>query len=105
MLSPVVPYPPTNRIDVDPESSAKLVADLPVSMISFAVCSLISSVYFELLFGIEFSFPYAYGNITHSSFFTAVQTAMGVAMGATLVYSSPSPGSNISTYYNPSNPN
>ncbi len=56
-----------------PVSSVKLVADLPESIISFAVCSLISCVYFELLLGIEPSFLYAYSKRTHCTFFAALQ--------------------------------
>jgi sortase B len=56
-----------------PISSAKLVADFPFDSISLAVCSLISSVYFELLLGIEFPFLYAYGNATHCTFLAAGQ--------------------------------
>jgi len=56
-----------------PISSATLVADFPFSMIKAAVCSLISSEYFDLLLDIVLlSFFYAYGNISVFSFFDAL---------------------------------
>jgi hypothetical protein len=56
-----------------PISYAKLVADLPVSMIIMAVCSQMSAVYFELLLVIDSPFLDTYGNKYQSCFFTAVQ--------------------------------
>jgi hypothetical protein len=46
-------------------SSATLFADRFVSNIYFAVCSLISSVYFELLLGIFFQTPYPMHMVSH----------------------------------------